>query len=362
MSRLPRPAYRGLEPYAPVRPPTPVDLSDNTNRWGAHPAALRVIAAAGSEELARYPSARADALRDAVAVRFGVSRDAVTTGCGSDDLLDSTFRAVCEPGAAVAHASPTFSMVEIFARMNGLRTVPVPAGRAAEASEALLEGSPALLYVCRPDNPTGDVRPASWLRRLADAVEGAAPDGPVLLVDEAYIEFADEAAAGFAREAAESRRVVVLRTLSKAYGLAGLRVGFAVGAPDVVREIEKSRGPYKVSRIGEAAAVAALADAEGWISDVVAQVGRERTRLVEALRARGLHPLFSGANFVCVPLAGRAYTAPPQAAAIAAQLRERGVAVRPFPALPEIGEAVRVTIGPRAEMDAFLAALDGVLR
>lgn len=368
MSPFPRETYRPLTPYAPDRRPIAVDLSDNTNRWGAHPAALRAVREADPEELLRYPPVYADRLRAAVARRFGVPEEAVATGCGSDDLLDSAFRAAGEPGEGVAFIPPTFSMIEIFARMNGMAPLPRPQPRNGSPSpEALLEGNPALVYLCRPNNPTGEVQPLEWVEEL---VAAGGPDGPVILLDEAYAEFMDEPS--FLERAVDTSRVVVLRTLSKVYGLAGLRVGFAVGAPEVVQEMEKSRGPYKVNRLGEAAAVAALEDAEGWVPGIVENVRAGRAALMRELLTRGFTPLPSGANFVCVPLegdgpGGRGDTGPvfgdlsPTATAVTAALRERGVAVRPFPALPGVGEAIRVSIGPPEEMACFLRALDGIL-
>jgi histidinol-phosphate aminotransferase len=359
MSPFPREAYRPLSRYAPDRRPIEVDLSDNTNRWGAHPAALRILREAPVEDLVRYPSVYADGFRIAVARRFGVPEECVATGCGSDDLLDSTFRAAGEPGESIAYLPPTFSMVEIFARMNGMEATPVDAAR-ADDPRALLEGDPAVVYLCRPNNPTGASEPREWVERLIEAV-GA--DGPLLLLDEAYADFAED---DFLAPAASSKRVVVVRTLSKAYGLAGLRIGFAVGPAEVIAEVEKSRGPYKVSRPAERAAVAAILDEEGWVPNIVAMVKAERTRLLGELRARGLSPLPSSANFLLLPVGEGKGVSMGGAAlgggamAVTAALRERGVAVRPFPALPGIGDTIRISIGPAEEMDRFLSALDVV--
>ena len=383
MTPFPREAYRPLEPYAPDRRPVEVDLSDNTNRWGTHPGALAAMVGATPEDLLRYPPVYADGFREAVARRFGVPREAVTTGCGSDDLLDSAFRAAGEPGEGVAYLPPTFSMVEIFARMNGMVPLPVEREGPGHRSpfgplpdpEALLDQDPALIYLCRPNNPTGEVIPEKWLRDLAAA---GGPEGPIILLDEAYGDFMGEGGEDrsdpdlFLREAPASSRLVILRTLSKAFGLAGLRVGFAVGAPEVIREVEKSRGPYKVSRPAEKAAVAALEDREGWVPGILEEVRRERARLRRKLEDRGLRPLPSGGNFLLIPVGGpvredegESVDGAPlagNAASVTAALRERGVAVRPFPALPGIGDAVRVTLGPRREMDRFLEALDQVMK
>lgn len=344
MTPFPREAYAPLVPYAPDRRPVPVDLSDNTNRWGAHPAALAAVRGALPEDLTRYPSVYAEGLREAVARRFRVPPESVATGCGSDDLLDSAFRASGEPGETVAFPAPTFSMVEPFARMNGMVPVALawPPGH-PPAPESLLETRPALVYLCRPNNPTGEVLPRAWVERL---VEAGGPAGPILLVDEAYADFHGE---GFLEAAPSTPRLLVVRTLSKSYGLAGLRVAFAVGHPEVIRQVEISRGPYKVNRVAEAAAVAALEDREEWVPPILQEVRRNRVWLAEALSARGFRPLPSGANFLLVPV--------PDAAGLTAGLRERGVAVRPFPALEGVGDGIRVSIGPRHELETFLEAL-----
>ncbi len=348
MSPFPREPYRRIARYAPDRRPVEVDLSDNTNRWGPHPGALRALRAAREEDLVRYPSVYADGLRGAIARRFDVPEESVVTGCGSDDLLDSIFRAAGDGGERVAYLPPTFSMVEVFARASGLDPDPVPMEAAAEPG-ALVERRAAVVYVCRPNNPTGEAAPRAWVEGL---VEAADPEGPIILLDEAYADFADD---DFLREAAASHRLLVVRTFSKAYGLAGLRVGFAVGPAGVIAEVEKSRGPYKVGRAAEGAALVALEDREGWVPAIVAKVREERDRLRRELEARGLVPIPSQANFLLLPVPEG--TVP----GVTAGLSERGVGVRPFPGLPRIGDAVRVSVGPRRETDRFLRALDEVL-
>ncbi len=348
MSAFPREDYEALERYAPDRRPVPVDLSDNTNLWGPHPAARAVLRHPDDDALTRYPSVYADELRNAVADRYGVPEACVSTGCGSDDLLDSAFRAVSAGGGRVAYPDPTFSMIPTFARMNGLEAVAVPWSEVRDAPGQILEGEPDLVYVCTPNNPTGTAVSEAWVEEL---LEAGGPDGPVVVLDEAYADFAGTSCL---ERAPATDRLLVLRTLSKAYGLAGLRIGFGVGAPEVVRELEKSRGPYKVGRLDEAAAVAALEDPAGWVEDIVEKTVANRSRLSSALERRGFAPLPSRANFLLLPVPGLG------AATVTAGLRVEGVAVRPFPGLPGTGDAVRVTIGPRTMMDRFLAALDAV--
>jgi len=349
MTRFPRPDYAALDLYDPGRTPVALDLSDNTNRWGAHPDAIAVLRGADDELLTRYPDVYARDLRAAIQRRYGVPADAIATGCGSDDVLDSAFRAAGPEGGVVAYPGPTFSMVDPFARMNGRLGVEVPWSRALADPQSLLERDPVVVYVCRPNNPTGASAPRAWLDALLRA---AGPKGPLVVLDEAYADFAGESLIG---EAPAQPRLLVVRTLSKAYGMAGFRVGFAVGSPEVAREVEKSRGPYKVSKIAEKAAVAALEDRDGWAARTTAESIANRGRLFEALRERGLAPLPSTANFIFVPVP--AGSAQPWNQA----LRARGVAVRPFPACLEVGDGLRVSVGPWEMMERFLAALDAVL-
>lgn len=336
-----RPSYRAIDRYAPNRAPCRIDLSDNTNRHGAPPAAIEAIRGAIGDSITRYPNLYAEQLKEAIGEYTGVSPVSVVTGCGSDDVLDSAIRAFAEPGDAIAFPAPTFPMVPIFARMNGLRPLAVPLTSALAVDiDALLATEARIIYVCSPNNPTGTVADRVGIERLIREAPG------LLILDEAYIEYAG---AGHTLRAATDGRLLVTRTLSKAFGLAGLRVGYAIGAPALVAEVEKSRGPYKVSAIGERAAIAALRDGQEWVRARVADDIAARRRLEQELLALGLEPIPSSANFVLVPIDG--------AERIARGMRASGVAVRPFPALPIVGDALRITVGPWSELEECLAAL-----
>ena len=349
MAGFPREDYRSLRPYDPGRTPVEVDLSDNTNLWGPHPAALAAVREAPPEVLTRYPSVYAGDLKEAIGQKLGVPRECVTTGCGSDDLLDSVFRAALLPPGRMAFPDPTFSMVAAFARMNGLSPQAIPWSQVEGSPERLLGGRPDLVYLCRPNNPTGLSTPRPWVKEL---VARSGPEGPVVVLDEAYADFSGES---LVQDAVASDRMLVIRTFSKLYGLAGLRVGFGVGSRSLVEEVEKSRGPYKVSHLAERAALAALADTSGWAERIVRQVRENRERLLGELRSRGLRPLASRANFLLIPVA------PADAREVNGALRDRGVAARPFPGLPQLGDALRVTVGPWEMMERFLEALDDLL-
>jgi len=350
MTPFPRADYGELRRYEPGRRPVALDLSDNTNLWGAHPAGLERIRSATIDDVARYPELYADGLRATVAEHFGIAPECVTTGAGSDDVIDCAFRAASGPGACVAFAAPTFSMIEPFARMNGMSPRPVPWAEALDDPGRLLRDDPSVVYVCRPNNPTGQMAPAGWVDDLIAACADAASP-PLLVMDEAYADFARET---LLPRAAELTNVLVARTASKAYGLAGLRCGFGVGSAEVVLEVDKARGPYKLGRLAAEAAAAALRDEDGWMAAVIAETLTNRDRLAAALAERGLEPLESRANFLL--LAAPSGSAHEDTVA----LRAAGVAVRPFTGIPEIGEGLRVTVGPWPMMETFLAALDHV--
>jgi histidinol dehydrogenase len=341
-----RPSYRDITLYAPDRTPARVDLSDNTNLWGMPPAAERAVRDAARDSFTRYPALYASDLKSALASYLDVPPDAIVTGCGSDDVLDSAIRAFVEPGQGIACPDPSFQMIPTFARMNGLHAVPVPLTPTFDMdADAMLATRAPVIYLCSPNNPTGTVA----TRATVDRVIREAPG--VVIIDEAYAEFMG---AGLAREAPLFDNVLVTRTLSKAFGLAGLRVGYAVGSPALVAEVEKSRGPYKISALAERAAVAALREDMPWVRAHVAEAIENRERFAQALVAHGLEPLSSRANFVLVPVRDARTTS--------RRMRERGVAVRPFEALPLVGDALRVTMGPWPLLEAALQALDEALQ
>jgi histidinol-phosphate aminotransferase len=352
----PRATVALLELYAPDRTRAAIDLSDNTNRWGMPPAARDALrdAAADVECVTRYPEMYADSLKSAIAAYAGAAPDQVVTGCGSDNVLDAAIRALAEPGETIALPEPTFVMAARFGALNGLRTVSVPLNPDYTLPvDRLLACDPRIVYVCSPNNPTGTWTPPGVVEELARRANG------FIIVDEAYAEFAGANALDHARRL---ENVLVVRTMSKAFGLAGLRVGYGIGAPALVRAVEKSRGPYTVGALCARAAVAAVRDGLGWVREHVEQVVANRERLETALRERECPAVPSRANFVFVAIAG--------AARIAARMRELGVGVRAFTGLPCVspalrdsgGSALRISVGPWPMLETALQALDQARR
>lgn len=336
-----RPSYEGISLYSPPSVPCRVDLSDNTNLFGMPPAAEQAVREFATSLVTRYPISYAPELKKALSSYTGFEPSWLTTGCGSDDLIDCALRAFLEPGERIAVMDPSFSMMAYFAKVNGLQFAPVPLRPDFDIDvDGLLATGAKLIYVCTPNNPTGTVVSRASLERLVDAAPG------IVLVDEAYAEFANGSFADLVRS---RPNVIVTRTLSKAFGLAGLRVGYAMGRPELVSEVEKARGPYKHSGVSERAAIAALTDGLAWVKARAEDAKENRKRLVEELKAQGLQPLPSEANFVMVPLPG--------APRVAARMRELDVNVRAFQGLTGIGDALRIGCGPWPMMETALQAL-----
>jgi histidinol-phosphate aminotransferase len=352
---LARAEVRALPLYAPDVAACAVDVSDNTNLWGAPPAARRALADASEAVSTRYPSLYGAPLRVAVLRYLGFQGAAglgVVTGCGSDDVIDATMRAFGAPGDRVAFSAPSFSMIPTFARLNGLEPVSIPFTSGFDADvERLVDLGAKITYLCTPNNPTATALSPAAVEYVAEHASG------IVLLDEAYAEFAPKT---FTDLVTRFERVIATRTFSKAFGLAGLRVGYGVGNADLVAMVERARGPYKVNGFAERAALAALEesdDALGWVRAHAALAVDNRERLAAALLAQGLVALPSAANFLFVPTA--------RARALAGGLRKRGVLVRAFTGLPtELaplaaadGAALRIGIGPWDVMQTVLDAL-----
>lgn len=352
---LPRAAVRELPLYAPDAATCSVDVSENVNLWGSPPAALRAIAAGLVDRVNRYPSLYSTPLRDAVLGYLGLSEAkgvGLVSGCGSDDVLDAAIRAFGEPGDEVAFAAPTFVMIPIFTRLNGLVPAMVPMGPNYEVDpQRLVDRRAKITYLCTPNNPTSTAMTHEAVEYVVDHAAG------LVVLDEAYAEFAPDVLTSLVTR---SERLLVTRTFSKAFGLAGLRIGYGVGSTAVVDPVTRARGPYKVNALAEAAAIASLAegpDALGWVTEHAALAVTVRERLANALRELGFEPAPSAGNFLFVPTS--------RAAAIAREMRRRGVLVRALGNLPQDvpalrsaeGHALRIGVGPWESMERLLEAL-----
>jgi histidinol-phosphate aminotransferase len=359
---FPRSAVQSLPAYKPGRNPADlareigvdraVKLASNEVAFPPLPAVLEAIGAAAAETN-RYPDNGALVLTHALADRYGVDPSQVATGCGAVTVCQQLAQAFNDPASSIAFAWRSFEMYPLLAQVAGARSIQVPLipGRAGgpadthdlEALAAAIDDTTRLVFVCNPNNPTGTAVRHAELERFLDAV----PASTLVVLDEAYREFVTDPDVPDGIELMRGRpNVAVLRTFSKAWGLAGLRVGYLVAEdPAVAEAVRKTLVPFSVSSLAQAAAVAALAS-EDEVRARCAAVVAERDRLTTALRERGLDVADSQANFVWLPVGE-------QAAELASALEARAVITRPF-----AGEGVRVTVGSPEEDDVFLAALD----
>jgi histidinol-phosphate aminotransferase len=345
------PAFRfradidSLPAYVPgQRPPagrSAYKLSSNENPFPPSAAVLSAVADAAAD-LNRYPDMAAGALTAAIAAHVGVDADRVVVGNGSVAVLETVLQAACRPGDEVVHAWRSFEAYPIAVQVAGARSVPVPlredAGHDLDAMADAITDRTRVVLVCTPNNPTGTVVRDDEMRAFLARV----PREVLVVVDEAYVEYNrdGEAVDGLAL-AAEFKNVLVLRTFSKAYGLAGLRVGYAVARPRLARGLRTASTPFGVNALAQAAALAALREADA-VAERCDTVVAERTRVLAALREMGWTVPESQGNFYWLDIARHS-------AAFAREAASGGAMVRAFD-----GDGVRVSVGEAEGNDVVL--------
>jgi histidinol-phosphate aminotransferase len=342
-----RPVLDTVPAYKPGQAPTAASgeahkLSSNESPYGPLPSVVEVIAEAASA-VNRYPDNGAGALTAAIAERFAVPVGHVAVGCGSVGVLQQLMEAVGEPGAEALYAWRSFEAYPPLSDLAALTSVRVPLRDETHdlaAMAAAITPRTRLILVCNPNNPTGTVVRERELTEFLDQV----PADCLVILDEAYREYIRDADVPDGINLYRDRpNVAVLRTFSKAYGLAGLRIGFLIGHEPVAEAIRKTMLPFTVNAIGQAAAVASL-NAEDELLERVETVVKERDRVREALREEGWTVPATEANFVWLRLGD-------QTTAFARSCDAAAISIRPYP-----GEGARISIGTPAANDAFLAA------
>ena len=335
----------GFPAYQPGRTPVSATgktykLSSNESPYGPLPSVVEVIAEA-ARSVNRYPDNGAEALTEAIAERFAVPQAHVALGNGSVGVAQQLFEAVGEPGTEVLYAWRSFEAYPLLADLAAADSVQVPLRDETHdlsAMAAAITPRTRMIFVCTPNNPTGTVLHADELTTFLDRV----PADCLVVIDEAYQQYIRDEAVPDGIELYRDRpNVAVLRTFSKAYGLAGLRVGFMIAQEPVAAATRSTMLPFSVNHIAQAAAIASLA-AEDELMERVELTVKERTRVREELIAAGWTVPASEANFVWLRLGERT-------AEFAARCEEAGISIRPFGA-----EGARVSIGDPAANDAFL--------
>jgi histidinol-phosphate aminotransferase len=340
-----RPILERFAPYKPGKPPAVTSgptykLSSNESPFGPLPSVLKVIADAASE-VNRYPDNGAAELTEAIATRFAVPAAHIAVGCGSVGLVQQLLEAVVDPGAEVLYPWRSFEAYPYLSDLAGATSVQVALAderHDLDAMVAAITEATRLIFVCTPNNPTGTVVTTGELARFLDRVPGDC----LVVLDQAYAEYVRDPAAPDGIEIYRDRpNVAVLRTFSKAYGLAGLRVGFLIGPEPVAAAARKTLLTFAVNALAQAAAVASLA-AEAELLDRVELVVAERKRVRAELISMGWSVPPTEANFVWLRLG-------PDTIKFADACGEAGLSVRRF-----AGEGVRVSIGESAANDRFI--------
>ncbi len=327
-----------------------IDLSQTTWPELPHPNIANSITYIARRGLQLYPHLRGSELRDALAERHGVNPSRLILGNGAAELLSAATRALIEPGQELLTTWPSYPLFPIMARRAHGRAVPVSGG-----VDALLEAVPAhdtrVVALASPNDPTGELLGVAELRRLLDGL----PDGVAMLLDEALVEFADAQPVDASIELLEEYpRLLVFRSFSKAWGMAGLRIGYAVGGPGSEELLAELAPDLGVNELSQAGALEALRTAQGLLDKHVHAVAVERIRLTAALRRRGFEVADSQANFL--------WAAHPalDGGELAARLSRAGVLVAAGDALGE-PRHVRISLRNPAASDRLLTAIDGTL-
>lgn len=346
-----RAALRRMEPYTPGEQPRPgeqvLKLNTNENPYPPAPGVIRAIRrAAAADSLRRYPPPRADRLVQSASRLYGLPPQIILAGNGSDELLALLFRAALGPGDRVAYAVPTYSLYATLAAMQEAQVVAVP--MAADFSLPVVRLAAArarLTIVCNPNSPSGTFTAIDEIDRLA-----ARLGSRLLVVDEAYVDFAEADALGLVGRHAN---LAVVRSLSKSFSLAGMRVGLLFAAPVVVDALLKVKDSYNLSAPAIAAGAQALEEV-GWMRRNVAKIKATRRMAEARLRRMGFAVPPSAANFVLARLAGH------NLEGVARQLRRQGILVRHFADI--LPDALRISIGTPGQMARLFRALEPLMR
>lgn len=338
--------YAGLTAYVPGEQPKDrkyIKLNTNESPFPPAPGVGAALASCAGD-LNLYPDPEYSSLRAKIAEYHGVPADCVTVGDGSDEVLDFIFRAFFT-GKKILFPDVTYGFYKVFADLYGIGFREVPLREDFTVDPADYSGAEGIV-IADPNAPTG-------VQLGRDGVLSLLAGGGLVVVDEAYADFARESSVGLVKE---FDNLIVVRTFSKSRSLAGARVGYCVAQPGIIRDIELIRfstNPYNLSRMAVAAAEASLAD-DGYFKKCVREVVRVRGKLIAGLRALGFEATDSEANFVFARHPGT------DGGALAAALRERGILIRRF-AGERTGDHLRITVGGEADTDVLLATLSGIV-
>jgi histidinol-phosphate aminotransferase len=335
---------KGYEPGFQPKQTDVVKLNTNENPYPPSPKVLEVLARISAEQLRRYPDPIGEQFRQAAAEVNDVSADCIMCCNGGDDLLSIAFRAFCDEDRPVAYPVPTYSLYPVLAKLQNCKAIEVPFDSEFNLPAKLASTGAALTIVCNPNAPNGSSVSVNELASLADELSG------ILLLDEAYVDFAENNCIEMIKD---FDNVIILRSMSKGYSLAGIRLGYAIAQPGLIAGLMKVKDSYNVDTVAVAAATAAIKDQE-YFKENIEKVKAERGRLAAELRALKFEVPGSYANFIL------ARSKNCKASEIYDKLVQRNIYVRYFD-LPGLKEKLRITVGKEEQNDKLILALKEIL-
>lgn len=340
-----RPAVEAMVGYIPGEQPKPgtpiIKLNTNENPYPPSPAAIEVLRSLDSEWLRRYPNPFANDFRQAISEVLKVPIDWIIAGNGSDEILSVIVRACAEKQRKVVYPTPTYVLYRTLAQMQPADIIEIPYGENNRLPiEDLVEANGAVTFIASPNSPSGHLVPLAELRQLAAKLSG------ILLVDEAYVDFAEETALPLVNE---FENVMISRTLSKGYSLAGLRLGFGIANPHLLSGLFKVKDSYNIDAIACAVGAAAMRD-QAYKNECAEKVKASRVKLSVDLKQLGFQVPDSQGNFL--------FVTPPSnhTESIYLALKERGILVRYFKQ-PGLDDKLRITVGTDEQNQTLIEAL-----
>lgn len=333
--------------YVPGEQPqdgSTIKLNTNENPYPPSPKVMEAIAGVGAEQLRKYPNPSARPFREAAAQVHGISPDMILAFNGGDELLATVIRACAAERDAVAYLEPSYSLYPVLTEVQGARKVALQYridGTTWSLPEGIEKTDAAILLIVNPNAPSGTLEDVDKLEQIARAFRG------LVVIDEAYVDFAPVSALELAKKLPN---VLLLRTMSKGYSLAGLRFGYGIGQPALLEQLVKVRDSYPCDALSIAAATAAISDQE-YAKGTWEKVKSERARLAAALRAMGFVMPESHSNFVLATVPGKV-----SAKGVYEALKGKGILVRWWD-LPRIADKVRITVGTPEQNDRLLKEL-----
>lgn len=336
-----------LVAYTPGEQPIASDvvkLNTNENPYLPSPKIAQVLANFNLDKLRKYPDPVFKELRGKIAEIYGCKPESVFVGNGSDEVLSVAARTFVDDDEAIGSFDPSYSLYKTLADIRNVSFVPSPLGEGFRWAKPQIDGV-ALFLLTNPNAPTSVMYDKEQIAAFASSFPG------VMIIDEAYADFSGQSCVDLATGEG-NENIIVMRTLSKSFSLAGLRLGFCIGPVDLIEAMYKVKDSYNVDAVAQAVALAALDDLP-WMQENVRRVVATRERLAGALRSRGWQMPDSSSNFLFAKPAHK------QAKAVFEELRQRNIFVRYFPG-PRTGDRIRITVGTDSEVDRLIEAIDEI--